>query len=244
MPGEGGSSGPAPNRPPSHARRAGRGGALAEVLDSGESAPWAPNHVGGVNIEEPVIIEPIGPSVRDLVAERLFRARTIVISGEINQRLAARVTEQLLAMAAESPEDITIYINSQGGHVESGDTIHDFIRFLTPKVRVVGTGWVASAAALIYVSVPREQRFCLPNTRFLLHQPAGGTAGVASDIQIEAREILRMRDRLNRIFARQTGQPLERIEEDTHRNFWLSAEEALRYGIVGKIVERNDEITA
>jgi len=145
-------------------------------------------------------------------------------------------------MASESSDDITIFINSPGGHVESGDTIHDIIRFLTPRVRMVGSGWVASAGALIYVAVPREDRYCLPNTRFLLHQPAGGVGGAASDIQIEAREIVRMRDRLNRIFAKQTGQPLERIEEDTHRNFWLTAEEALRYGIVGSIIERYEEL--
>jgi ATP-dependent Clp protease protease subunit len=109
---------------------------------------------------------------------------------------------------------------------------------------MIGTGWVASAGALIYVAAPRERRFCLPNTRFLLHQPAGGAGGSASDIDIEAREILRMRDRLNRIFSRETGQPLERIEEDTHRNFWLSAEAALRYGLVGRIVERASDLDA
>jgi ATP-dependent Clp protease protease subunit len=182
----------------------------------------------------------VSPST--LMNERLFKARTLIISGEINQRLAASVTTNLLALAAESSADITLFINSQGGHVESGDTIHDLIRFLTPKVRIVGTGWVASAGALIFVSVPREYRYCLPNTRFLLHQPSGGSGGTASDIEIEAREILRMRDRLNRVFARETGQPLERIEEDTRRNFWLSAEEAQRYGIVGKIIQHQSEL--
>jgi ATP-dependent Clp protease protease subunit len=103
---------------------------------------------------------------------------------------------------------------------------------------------VASAGALIYVAVARERRFCLPNTRFLLHQPAGGAGGSASDIDIEAREILRMRDRLNRIFSRETGQPLERIEEDTHRNFWLGAEAALRYGLVGRIIEQAADLDA
>ena len=178
----------------------------------------------------------------DVLGERLLKARTIIISGEITQRLAASVMGQLLAMAADSSDEITIYVNSQGGHVEAGDTIHDVIRFIKPAVRMVGTGWVASAGALIYVAVPREQRFCLPNTRFLLHQPAGGSGGTASDIEIEAKEILRMRDRLNRIFARETGQPLERIEEDTHRNFWLDASAAVRYGLVGKIVERVTEL--
>lgn len=190
----------------------------------------------------PVEEAPPRPVTTDPVTERLLRARTIVISGEINQKLAAYVTGQLLAMAAESDEDITVFINSQGGHVEAGDTIHDMLRFVTPRVRIVGTGWVASAGALIYVAVPLELRFCLPNTRFLLHQPAGGAGGTASDIEIEAREILRMRDRLNRIFARETGQLLERIEEDTHRNFWLDADAAVKYGIVGKIIEKAAEL--
>ena len=178
-----------------------------------------------------------GLSPFDPVAARLLKARTIIISGSITQRLTERVTAQLLAMNVESADSaITIVLNSQGGHVEAGDTIHDMIRFIPAPVRFVGTGWVASAAALIYVSVPVERRFCLPNTRFLLHQPAGGSGGSASDIDIEAREILKMRDRLNRIFARETGQPLERIEQDTHRNFWLNAEDARAYGIVGRIV--------
>ena len=178
----------------------------------------------------------------DILGERLLKARTIIISGEITQRLAASVMGQLLAMSADSSDPITVYVNSQGGHVEAGDTIHDVIRFIKPRVRMVGTGWVASAGALIYVAAPREQRYCLPNTRFLLHQPAGGAGGTASDIEIEAKEILRMRDRLNRIFARETGQPLERIEEDTHRNFWLDATAAVRYGLVGRIVERVTEL--
>jgi ATP-dependent Clp protease protease subunit len=178
----------------------------------------------------------------DPVTERLLRARTIIISGEITQRLASTISSQLLALAAESDADITMFINSQGGHVEAGDTIHDLIRYIRPRTRMIGTGWVASAGALIYVAAPRERRYCLPNTRFLLHQPAGGAGGSASDIDIEAREILRMRDRLNRIFSRETGQPLERIEEDTHRNFWLSAEAALRYGLVGRIIERASDL--
>lgn len=184
---------------------------------------------------------PTTPAVNP-VTERLLRARTIIISGEITQQLASTVSGQLIALAAESDAEITVFINSQGGHVEAGDTIHDLIRFIKPRVRMIGTGWVASAGALIFVAVPREQRFCLPNTRFLLHQPAGGAGGTASDIDIEAREILRMRDRLNRIFARETGQPLERIEEDTHRNFWLSAEAAMRYGLVGRIIEHSAEL--
>lgn len=180
----------------------------------------------------------------DPIAERLLRARTIIISGEITQQVAASVTGQLLALAAESEDEITVYLNSQGGHVEAGDTIHDLVRYVRPAVRMVGTGWVASIAALIYVAVPRERRLCLPNTRFLLHQPAGGAGGSASDIEIEAREILRIRDRLNRIVARETGQPLERIEEDTRRNFWLDAASAVRYGLAGRVVEHAEDLDA
>jgi ATP-dependent Clp protease protease subunit len=152
------------------------------------------------------------------------------------------VISQLIALQDASDEPITLYINSQGGHVESGDTIHDIIRFVKPRVRMVGTGWVASAGALIYVAVPKEDRYCLPQTRFLLHQPAGGMGGTASDIDIEAREIIRMRQRLNQIFAEQTGQPIERIEQDTRRNFWLSAEEAIEYGLAGRVIRTIDEI--
>jgi ATP-dependent Clp protease protease subunit len=178
----------------------------------------------------------------DYLGPRLYKARTVIISGEISQPLAERVTAQLTAMASESDKPITVFINSQGGHVESGDTIHDVIQFIQPRVRIIATGWAASAGALIYVSVPREDRYSLPNTRFLLHQPLGGMNGRAIDIDIEAQQILKMRQRLNRIFAEATGQPLEKIERDTNRNFWLSAEEALEYGLVGHIVQNASEV--
>ena len=178
----------------------------------------------------------------DPVADRLFKSRTIIISGEITQKVAASATAQLLAMSSEAADPITVYLNSQGGHVEAGDTIHDIMKFVAAPVRLVGTGWVASAGALIYVSVPKERRYCLPNTRFLLHQPWGGAGGSASDIEIEAREIIRMRDRLNKLFATATGQPLAKIEEDTHRNFWLDAEAAVKYGLVGKVISGAREL--
>jgi ATP-dependent Clp protease protease subunit len=193
---------------------------------------------------EPEVQAPEMPTtpLTDPLRERLFKSRTLVIAGEVNQKLASSVTAQLLALAADGDDPITVFINSQGGHVESGDTIHDMIRFVKPRVRIVGTGWVASAGALIYVSVPREDRFCLPHTRFLLHQPAGGVGGTAADIDIEAREIIKMRERLNRVFAEQTGQSLAKIEDDTRRNFWLSAVEAREYGLVGKIIASSDEL--
>ena len=165
-----------------------------------------------------------------------------VVEVPAHPKLAAQVMGQLLAMSSESSEPITIFVNSQGGHVESGDTIHDMIRFIDVPVRMVGTGWVASAGALIYVAVPKEQRYSLPNTRYLLHQPWGGARGSAADIEIEAREIVKMRERLNRVFAEQTGQALEKIVDDTRRNFWLSADAAVDYGLVGSIIRSRSEL--
>ena len=172
----------------------------------------------------------------------LFKSRSIFIYGGINQELAQKVCSQLVALAAASDEDIRIYVNSPGGHVESGDSVHDMIKFIKPKVWMIGTGWVASAGALIYVAVPKERRICLPNTRFLLHQPSGGTRGMASDLEIQAREIIKMNERLNRIFAEATGQPVDKIAKDTDRDYWLSAEEAKAYGLVSRIVTAQTEI--
>ncbi len=176
------------------------------------------------------------------VAQALFKSRTVLIFGEVDMKLAERVTAQLLAHAAEGDGDIRVIINSPGGHVESGDTIHDVIRFVGPRVKMIGTGWVASAGAHIYLGADKENRFCLPNTRFLLHQPLGGVRGQASDISIEAEEILKMRERINRLIARETGQPYEKIVRDTERNFWMSAEEAKAYGIVARIINKADEV--
>ncbi len=176
------------------------------------------------------------------IESNLFKSRSIFIYGGITQELAQKVCTQLVAMAAASDDDIRIYVNSPGGHVESGDSIHDMIKFIKPKVWIIGTGWVASAGALIFVSVPKERRLCLPNTRFLLHQPSGGTRGMASDIEIQAREIIRMNERLNRIFAAATGQPVEKIAKDTDRDYWLSAEDAKEYGLVSRVIASQSEI--
>jgi ATP-dependent Clp protease protease subunit len=170
------------------------------------------------------------------IAQKLLESRTILLFGEINMDVAREITKQLLVLDADSHDPIKLYINSPGGHVESGDTIYDMIRFVNSPVKVIGTGWVASAGALIFAAAKKENRYSLPNTRFLLHQPMGGARGQATDIAIEAEEILKMRKRLNQIFADQTGQPIEKVEEDTDRNFWMSAKEAQEYGLVGKIV--------
>jgi ATP-dependent Clp protease protease subunit len=178
------------------------------------------------------------------VEKALFGARVVMLTGEVNDTQARRVTERLFALAAESDAPITFVVSSPGGHVESGDMIHDVIKFIKPRVKMLGTGWVASAGALIFASAPREDRFCLPNTRFLLHEPRGGVGGSASDVEIQAREILRMRERLNNIFANATGQTLDRIKKDTDRDYWMFPQEALDYGLVGKIVSGQAEFDA
>lgn len=177
-----------------------------------------------------------------LVEERLFKSRTVLITGQVEHKMAKVVTAQLLALAAESEDWINVFVSSPGGHVESGDMIYDMLKFVGPKVRVIGTGWVASAGALIFVGAAKENRFCLPNTRFLLHQPSGGMMGSASDIGIQAEQIIKMRERLNRIFAVETGQPIERIAKDTDRDHWMFPEEAIEYGLLHKVIRTKGEL--
>lgn len=175
--------------------------------------------------------------------EKLFKSRAITIFGNIDDKLARGVTEKLLALAAENDDPITIYISSPGGHVESGDVVYDMIKFITPEVKVVGTGWVASAATTIFLAAKKENRFCLPNTRFLVHQPLGGARGDATDIAIQAEQIVKMRTRINQLIADETGQPLERVAQDTDRDYWMTVEEAIEYGIVSKAVRSAAEIS-
>lgn len=182
------------------------------------------------------------PKTPDYVGKALFESRTILITGGISDKTAREVCAQLFALAAKSDDPILMVISSPGGHVESGDMIHDTMKFIKPRVIVLGSGWVASAGALIFVGAANEDRYALPNTRFLLHQPSGGAGGMASDIEIQVREMRSMRERLNQIFADATGQSLAQIEKDTDRDFWLSAKEAVDYGLCGKIITSQDEI--
>ncbi len=186
---------------------------------------------------------PKNPEKSIPVDKHLFDARTVLITGPVTQEMAQDVCSRLLALAQVSNDPITVIVSSPGGHVESGDMIHDMIRFIKPEVRILGMGWVASAGALIYVSVPRERRFCTKNTRFLLHQPSGGAGGMATDIEIQAKEILKMRDRLNQLFADATGQKIERIEKDTDRDYWMSPDEGIEYGLVGSVVNNASELS-
>ncbi|MGL1919621.1 MAG: ATP-dependent Clp protease proteolytic subunit [Hyphomicrobiales bacterium] len=181
-------------------------------------------------------------TMSSIVNDNMYKSRTIMIVGEINMEMAQPVCAKLLAMAFENDEPITVIVNSPGGHVEAGDMIHDMIKFVKPRVRIVASGYAASAGALIYVAADKEDRYALPNTRFLLHQPAGGIGGMASDIKIQRDEILKMRTRLNQIFVDATGQTMEQIEKDTDRDFWLSNDEAVKYGLVNKIITSMNDI--
>ena len=174
---------------------------------------------------------------------KFLDARTVLIFGGIDQKLAERVATQLLYLDHINHDPIKLIINSPGGHVESGDTIHDLIQFIASPVAVIGTGWVASAGTHIFLGAPKERRFCLPNTRFLIHQPSGGAGGKASDIAIQVQEIIKMRERLGRIIAERTGQSLERVMKDIDRDYWMSIDEAKDYGILGTVATSMKDIT-
>ena len=171
-----------------------------------------------------------------------FKSRFVLIFGEVSDALAQSTCRRLLALSEESDAPITVVISSPGGHVESGDAIHDMIRFVRAPVTTLGTGWVASAGAHIFLSPPKDRRVCLPNTRFMIHQPAGGAGGQATDIAIQAKEIIKTRERIARVISKQTGQPLETVLTDMERDFWMNAQEAVKYGIVSRIIERQKDL--
>ena len=173
-----------------------------------------------------------------IMQKALLKHRIIPIFGEINWEVAQEFTEKIMVMSEESvSKPIRVLVNSPGGYVDAGDTIFDMIRFVRSRVMVVGLGCVASAAALIYSAPPKQDRFSLPNARYMLHQPLGGFGGSVADVKIEAKEIVKMRERLNRTFATQTGQEYERVASDSDRNFWMDSSEAMDYGLVGRLVD-------
>jgi len=171
-----------------------------------------------------------------IIEEKLFKSRSISVFGQVDEKMARAVSQQLLALSADGDEPITLYISSPGGHVESGDVIYDMIKFVKPTVRVIGTGWVASAATNIYLAAKKENRFSLPNTRYLVHQPSGGSRGNATDIKIQMEEILKTKERINRIISEETGRPLEQVEKDTDRDYWMSKSRIFGYDGPGPIV--------
>jgi ATP-dependent Clp protease protease subunit len=187
--------------------------------------------------------EEINASQRDtFLEEKAFKSRTVLLFGQINDTAARDVVRQLIALSGESKAPINFLVCSPGGHVESGDVIHDVIRFIDAPVNMIGSGWVGSAAVNVFLSVPKERRFCLQNTRFLIHQPSGGVGGQASDIAIQAREIIRVRERIAALIAKETGQKLEKVTTDIDRDFWMSAPEAIEYGLVSKSIVSSKEV--
>jgi len=176
------------------------------------------------------------------IEENLFRSRFVFVVGQIEDKMAKAVVAQLIALSQESHDPIYVLVSSPGGHVESGDLIHDMIKFIPAPVYMIGSGWVASAGAIIFLAAPKERRLCLENTRFLLHEPSGGVGGSASDIEIQASEIIKMRERLAAIIARETGQTAEKVLTDIDRDLWMTAKEAIDYGLVSRIITRMDEV--
>jgi len=178
----------------------------------------------------------------DPLIVKMLKTRTILLSGEINKDLAERTIRQLLLLEEMGDDPVRIFIDSPGGDADAGYAIFDMIRFVKPLVWTIGMGLVASAAAIIQLASPRERRFGFPNSHYLIHQPLSGIRGVATDIEIHARELDKLRARINRLIAEETGLPAEQVEKDTDRDYWMTAEEAVKYGLISRIIVNRDEL--
>lgn len=174
--------------------------------------------------------------------DKLLGTRSIMVSGEINKQSADSFIKQMLVLDSQSSDPITVYINSPGGDVDAGYAMFDMVRFVSSPVRMVGCGLVASAATLLYLAVDKEKRYALPDSSYLIHQPMSGMEGVATDIEIHARQMEKLRAKLDGVIAAQTGKSLEEVSKDTERDYWLDSEEAKAYGIVGSIITRKSEL--
>jgi ATP-dependent Clp protease protease subunit len=186
---------------------------------------------------------PVAAEARNsFLEEKAFASRTVLVFGSINDQSAADTVRRLIALDAASHAPIDMLVSSPGGHLESGDTVHDVVRFISAPVRMIGTGWVGSAATHLFLAVPNERRFCLPQTRFLIHQPSGGAGGQATDIAIMAREIIKARERIASVIARETGQPLAKVLVDIERDNWMGPEEAIEYGLISRVIQHRSEL--
>jgi ATP-dependent Clp protease protease subunit len=195
-----------------------------------------------IQMEETNSPAPAQETRNSFLEEKAFASRTVLVFGAINDQSAADTVRRLIALDAASSAPIDLLVSSPGGHLESGDTLHDVVRFIAAPVRMIGTGWVGSAATHLFLAVPKERRFCLPQTRFLIHQPSGGAGGQATDIAIMAREIIKARERIARVISRETGQPLDKVLVDIERDNWMSPEEAMAYGLVSRIIQNRTEL--
>ncbi|MCF0241638.1 MAG: ATP-dependent Clp protease proteolytic subunit [Treponema sp.] len=183
------------------------------------------------------------PDMPDPLTEKFMKTRQVILSGEINKDLAEKIVRQLLVLEADDAEKtIYMYIDSPGGDVDAGFAIFDTIRFIKAPVVLIGMGLIASAATLVLLAVPKENRVGLPNSRYLIHQPMSGMKGVATDIEIHAKELEKTRAKLNKIIADETGTPLEQVSKDTDRDYWLDAEESVKYGLISKIVAKRTDL--
>ncbi|WP_338849909.1 ATP-dependent Clp protease proteolytic subunit [Massilia sp. W12] len=175
--------------------------------------------------------------------EKAYKSRTVLIFGQIDDKQARDVVRQLIALSAESKEPINILVCSPGGHVESGDVIHDVIRFIDAPVNMIGSGWVGSAAATIFLAAPKERRVCLPNTRFLIHQPSGGIGGVVSDVEIQAEQLRQIKVRIAALIAKECGKSTEQVLKDIERDCWMTSDEALDYGLISRKIVNVRELS-
>jgi ATP-dependent Clp protease, protease subunit len=173
---------------------------------------------------------------------KLLKTRTLLLSGEINKELAERLIKQLLLLEAEGDDPIKVFIDSPGGDADAGYAIFDMLRFVKPEAVTIGMGTVASAAALVHLAAKKENRLSLPNAHFLIHQPLSGIRGVATEIEIHAKELEKLRAKINQLIADETGQKVKKVSEDTDRDYWLNAEEAKEYGLISRIITNRAEL--
>lgn len=176
------------------------------------------------------------------ISSTFLKTRQILLTGEIDKDLSEKIIRQLLIMEAENDSPIYLYIDSPGGDADAGFAIFDMVRFVKAPVYIIGMGLVASAAALVLLAVPKERRIGLTNSHYLIHQPLSGIKGVATEIEIHAQEIIKMRARINQVISSQCSQPLEKVEKDTDRDFWLDGSEAVEYGLISRIITNRDEL--
>ena len=181
-------------------------------------------------------------SWQDPLAGKMLKTRTILLSGEIKKDLAERVIRQLFLMENAGDDPVRIFIDSPGGDADAGYAIFDMIRFIKPPVWTIGMGLVASAAAIIQLAAPKERRVGLPNSHYLIHQPLSGIRGVATDIEIHARELDKLREKINRLISGETGTAFEQVEKDTDRDYWMTAGEAVNYGLISKVITRRTDL--
>ena len=174
--------------------------------------------------------------------QRMLKSRNILLSGEVNKQLAEKVIRQLILLEEDGSDPIRVFIDSPGGDADAGYAIFDMMRFVKPPIVTIGMGLVASAAAIILLAAPKDKRFGLPNSHYLIHQPMSGTRGVATEIEIHAKELEKLRQKINHLISEETGQPIAKVEKDTDRDYWMNAEDAIAYGLLARIVKKREEM--